>query len=114
MKNAFRQSMAWLHTWTGLVAGWVLFFVFVTGTVGYFQIEIGRWMRPELPLPDVSLPDQKAVTAAEGYLRRIAPDAQSWSITLPDRRNGSWLHVAWEDATSSRRAAKPNLRPYLK
>ena len=34
MKAAFRQSMAWLHTWAGLVVGWVLFFMFLTGTVG--------------------------------------------------------------------------------
>ena len=25
MKNGFRQSMAWLHTWSGLLVGWVLF-----------------------------------------------------------------------------------------
>lgn len=31
MKDGFRQSMAWLHTWTGLVMAWVLFFVFVPG-----------------------------------------------------------------------------------
>ena len=34
MNTSFRQSMAWLHTWTGLVVGWVLFFVFVTGSTG--------------------------------------------------------------------------------
>ena len=28
MKNGFRQSMAWLHTWSGLLVGWVLFLVF--------------------------------------------------------------------------------------
>ena len=27
MKPNFRQSMAWLHTWSGLVVGWVLFAV---------------------------------------------------------------------------------------
>ena len=34
MKNGFRQVAAWLHTWSGLTVGWVLFFVFVTGTAG--------------------------------------------------------------------------------
>jgi uncharacterized iron-regulated membrane protein len=61
MKSGFRQCMAWLHTWTGLVAGWVLFFVFVTGTVGYFQSEVNRWMRPGLNCierghPSIALP----------------------------------------------------------
>ncbi len=32
MGRTFRQSMAWLHAWSGLVVGWVLFAVFVTGT----------------------------------------------------------------------------------
>ncbi|HEV7314113.1 PepSY-associated TM helix domain-containing protein [Sphingopyxis sp.] len=48
MKNGFRQSMAWLHTWTGLVLGWLLFAIFVTGTASYFQEEITAWMTPEV------------------------------------------------------------------
>src|SRR3546814_13473285 len=48
VKDSFRQSMAWLHTWTGLLMGWLLFAMFVTGTAAYFQEEITRWMKPEL------------------------------------------------------------------
>lgn len=29
MKDYFRQSMAWLHTWVGLLLGWVLYFMFI-------------------------------------------------------------------------------------
>ena len=65
MKEGFRQCMAWLHTWTGLVVGWVLFFVFVTGTAGYFAHEIDRWMRPELPLAtDAAAVDEMAARYA--------------------------------------------------
>lgn len=28
----FRQANAWLHTWTGLLLGWLLYAVFLTGT----------------------------------------------------------------------------------
>ena len=49
--GGLRQSMAWLHTWSGLLIGWVLFFMFVTGTFGYVNAKVDRWMRPELPLP---------------------------------------------------------------
>jgi len=28
MKEGFRQSMAWLHTWSGLLVCWVLLLVF--------------------------------------------------------------------------------------
>jgi hypothetical protein len=44
----FRQSMSWVHTWTGLVMGWLLFAVYVTGALSYFRNEITVWMQPEL------------------------------------------------------------------
>ena len=86
MKESFRQSMAWLHTWAGLVVGWVLFFVFVTGTVGYFYLEINRWMRPELPI-SIGIPSSSEFAiAAEGYLRRHAANAGTWQIDFPNDR----------------------------
>lgn len=98
MKRGFRQTMAWLHTWAGLLPGWVLYFVFVTGTVGYFQIEIGRWMQPELPLtaPVPALSDM--LGSAERYLRREAAAAEWWSIELPFGRHGPDLRVFWTEA----------------
>ena len=35
-----RQTMSDLHTWTGLLAGWILYAMFLTGTVSYFKDEI--------------------------------------------------------------------------
>lgn len=43
-----RQSMSWLHTWASLVLGWLLYAIFVTGTLSFFQNEITVWMKPEL------------------------------------------------------------------
>ncbi|MDH4990670.1 PepSY-associated TM helix domain-containing protein [Aquamicrobium lusatiense] len=103
MGNSFRQSMAWLHTWTGLVVGWVLFFVFVTGTAGYVDDEITRWMKPELPLPvieEAAEPD-KALTVALAGLNGAVSGAKSWTITLPHRsldpREYRGLSIAWEE-----------------
>ena len=48
MYQSFRQSMAWLHTWSGLLVGWVLFAMFATGTSAYFRDDITLWMKPEL------------------------------------------------------------------
>lgn len=84
MKDGFRQSMAWLHTWTGLLLGWLLFAMFVTGTAAYFQEEISRWMKPEV----TAAPDREAATqAAITYLHRTQPDAESWFISPPSARS---------------------------
>ncbi len=32
MKEGLRQSMAWLHTWCGLLVCWVLLLVFAGGS----------------------------------------------------------------------------------
>ena len=42
------QSMSELHTWAGLVLGWVLFAIFLTGTLAVFDKELNWWMQPEL------------------------------------------------------------------
>ena len=47
--RGIRQSMSDLHTWAGLLLGWVLYAMFLTGTVSYFKDELSQWMRPELP-----------------------------------------------------------------
>ena len=49
--ESLRQSMAWLHTWSGLLLGWLLYAVFFTGTLSFFRDEINDWMRPELHRP---------------------------------------------------------------
>ena len=85
MKGSFRQSMAWLHTWSGLVVGWVLFAVFVTGTASYYRADISRWMRPELVQAQaVATADLPAVAErAITYLETHAPKARTWFIGLP-------------------------------
>lgn len=82
--SGLRQAMAWLHTWSALLPGWVLYFMFLTGTAGYFYHEIDRWMRPELPLQTTVEP---TAFIADGLqqLQRDAPDAARWLIELPDR-----------------------------
>lgn len=87
MKKGFRQSMVWLHTWAGLVSGWVLFLVFLTGSATYFKDEITRWMQPERPLHSQvqSLPSttEMAVQGLE-FLRSHADGEAYWVIRLPN------------------------------
>lgn len=95
MKDGFRQSMAALHTWTGLLFGWLLFAMFVTGTAAYFQEEISRWMRPEVVATAAPAP---ATQAAIGWLQSTQPDAESWFITPPSARNPA-TEVFWQPLT---------------
>jgi uncharacterized iron-regulated membrane protein len=43
----FRLTMAWLHTWFGLVLGFVLMVVFFFGSLSVFDREIDRWAIPQ-------------------------------------------------------------------
>ncbi|MCY1193828.1 PepSY-associated TM region [compost metagenome] len=83
-EEGLRQSMSWLHTWAGLIFGWVLFAMFLTGTLAFFRPEITSWMQPEIqarPTPAV-----QAVDLAQRYLNEHAPDAKRWFITPPSNR----------------------------
>lgn len=83
-EEGIRQSMSWLHTWAGLIFGWVLFAMFLTGSLAFFRPEITRWMQPEIqaqPAPAV-----QAVATAQRYLAEHAPDAKRWFITPPSDR----------------------------
>lgn len=87
----FRQVNSWLHTWSGLLLGWLLFAVFLTGTLSYFRQEITYWMQPEL---HASQAQAQTAERAVQAMQRMAPDAASWQITLPDERNPT-LRVRW-------------------
>ncbi len=97
MKNGFRQSMAWLHTWTGLLVGWLLLLIFMAGTASYYREEISRWMRPELPRSTVS--SEVAAERALTFLQHKAPQAESWNVTLPDPRNPA-MRMFWRNPES--------------
>ncbi|RON81997.1 peptidase [Pseudomonas chlororaphis] len=93
MKEGFRQSMAWLHTWVGLVFGWLLLAIFLTGTLAYFKDEISHWMQPEVPSRSVS--NETSVILAQSYLQQHAQGASRWFINLPDAREPV-LSVMWQ------------------
>jgi uncharacterized iron-regulated membrane protein len=84
MKESFRQSMAWLHTWSGVVFGWLLFVMFACGSCAYFQEEITRWMQPELSRAGDQI---SAANGAARWLEQHAPTATNWYITPPGRRS---------------------------
>ena len=94
MKNGFRQSMAWLHTWSGLLVGWVLFLVFAAGTAAYWRPEITFWMKPEMHAAALqasaqpATPQQQAERARQAieWMQANAAGSPRWFITLPSAR----------------------------
>jgi len=99
MQESLRQSMSWLHTWSGLVVGWILFAIFLTGTLSYFKHEISQWMRPEMfgvrAEHSAAAVRQSAVVAWE-EMRRRAPQSPDWFIDLPGERN-PLIRAGWYD-----------------
>jgi uncharacterized iron-regulated membrane protein len=90
-----RHSMSWLHTWSGLVFGWVLYLMFVTGSLGYFDEEITRWMQPEIPIQEGSFDTPALLQKAEQRLQQVAPKADEIYIELPLARHpffSLWWH----------------------
>ncbi len=108
MKNGFRQSMAWLHTWVGLVLGWLIFTIFIMGTASYFKLEINQWMRSEAQLT-LPAPEQAAMIALT-TLNRIAPQAASWYLILPTDR-APVTHVVWKEAGEKGKYQVQDLNP---
>jgi uncharacterized iron-regulated membrane protein len=99
----FRQNMAWLHTWAGLLCGWVMFFVVVTGTAAFFSNEITRWMQPEWPLrveqPQFPPAAEMAEKAVDFLVQQREP-TNYWVISFPSdgRRIGNLGNKGGENA----------------
>ncbi|MEX5587830.1 PepSY-associated TM helix domain-containing protein [Pseudomonas urmiensis] len=100
MKEGFRQAMAWLHTWTGLIFGWLLFAIFLTGTLSYFKEEISHWTQPEIR--SHQLDPVASLGLAQQYLQSNAGNASSWFIRLPNEREAA-LSVNWRDPNAQGR-----------
>lgn len=99
MKNDFRRSMIWLHTYSGLLIGWLMFAVFVTGTLSYYSKEITQWMKPELGLQDST---KAQINSALSALHKHAENAKRWQIRLPNKRDPRF-EIYWINEGESRK-----------
>ena len=63
MFPTFRLSMTWLHTWAGLVLGYVLIVVFFFGSLSVFDREIDRWAIPQTRFAPQPMPSFDKVLA---------------------------------------------------
>ena len=88
MKQTLTQSMAWLHTWGGLIVGWLLFVIFLTGSLAVFDQEIDNWMQPELPAHHLT--DEQAAQRALDYLTQHKAGEKQWGHQSAQRAF-TWL-----------------------
>jgi uncharacterized iron-regulated membrane protein len=56
MFQSLRVSMSWLHTWFGLVLGFVLMVAFFFGSLSVFDREFDRWASPQTRFEPQPLP----------------------------------------------------------
>ena len=61
MFATFRQAMAWLHTWFGLVLGFVLMAAFFFGALSVFDREFDRWAIPATRIEPQPMPSYDRV-----------------------------------------------------
>ena len=74
MFQNFRQSLAWMHTWLGLVFGFVLMVAFFFGALSVFDREIDRWALPETRFEPQIMPSYDGMLAQVFPL--IEPEAE--------------------------------------
>ncbi|WP_229505244.1 PepSY-associated TM helix domain-containing protein [Massilia mucilaginosa] len=104
MKAGWRQSMAWLHTWCGLWFSWLLYAIFLTGTLAVFDEAITHWMSPEHALAEHAAAPPAPVAASEraprlalgaAFMAKAHPRADMWEIWPINRNDDNALSAYW-------------------
>ncbi len=88
---SFRQSMGLLHSWGGLIAGWIGFAIFLTGTLAVFDDEITRWASPELAVTAPATPGQ--IVSVMKTLEARSPNY--WFASMPADRTPA-MRIMWK------------------
>jgi len=110
MEPTFRKSMAWLHTWAGVVIGSLLFAIFWMGSLSVFDHEIDRWMMPATRL---SASADHAPVRLDGALTdnalALTRGSAQWLMRLPSDRVPA-VELRWRtgDGGTERRYLDPS------
>ncbi len=82
------------HSWCGILFGWLLYAVFLTGTLTVFDAEITQWMQPELVARSLREPNisqaANALTApppqSDKVVERVLPSPLVHTVKLQTNR----------------------------
>lgn len=100
MSNHFRIAMSWVHTWFGLVLGFVLMVVFFFGALSVFDREIDRWALSNTRFAVQPMPSFDKVLLPA--FRRIQPDVTEYQQQIGQ------LHDARRGPPPARQALPPD------
>ena len=90
MGATIRESLNWLHTWTGVVTGVVLFAIVWTGTVCVFDREIDRWMNPSTRI--VYSGEPVSIDPLRAEAQKLSPRGAPWTFVMPSPRDPAiWI-----------------------
>lgn len=81
MYNSFRLSMTWVHTWFGLVLGFVLMVCFFFGALSVFDREIDRWAIPSTRFDPQPMPSFDEVLQPVFKKLRPHPDDMAYTAS---------------------------------
>ncbi len=79
MFNSLRMSMGWVHTWMGLVLGFVLMICFFFGALSVFDREIDRWAIPDTRFEPQPMPSFDKVL--KPVYQQLRPDPVDMAAT---------------------------------
>lgn len=79
MFNSLRMSMGWVHTWMGLVLGFVLMICFFFGALSVFDREIDRWAIPDTRFEPQPMPSFDKVL--KPIYQQLRPDPVDLAAT---------------------------------
>lgn len=80
-----KRGNLWLHSWLGLLLGWLCYLIFFTGTLSFYRDELVLWQAPELHVSG----NRQQLDTVFNYLEIYASNAKTWTVNLPDGRNSS-------------------------
>jgi uncharacterized iron-regulated membrane protein len=99
----FRLSMAWLHTWFGLVLGFILMVMFFFGSLSVFDREIDRWTVPATRFAPQPMPSFDQTLAP--IFKQIAPaeeELEAARARIGSSQLGSLPVMNWSAYTTHR------------
>lgn len=79
--------MGWLHEWIGFLGGLVLVVCFTAGSLALFDIELTRWMQPELARYHPAPLSDAALDKVGGIVAQMRQNGRNAFITLPTPRD---------------------------